>query len=304
MNNYFAKEIVGQTKLKSVVSFYLDSYQKTKIFHPIITYAQKGYGKTTINRIIGKQLNKRFIEVNGASLQKLDSFIEKIIIPYCKDQDITLFIDEVASIGPKISEWLLSVLQFNDNNKSIAKHNDEELEFDLRRFTFLSATTNCEKLPLPFLNRLKKLEFEQYNYNNLAEILKNHSKNIRYLENVDADISTVTRGSPRTTSLLAKDIIKYCNLYNKSSFGKKEWQDLREILGILPLGISNIELQLLKYLAERGPQTLRSIAGKLGLAVQTVSRDIELYLVSSGLVKIDVKREITVHGRNVLNACN
>jgi len=309
MSKYFT-DFIGQKRTKSILGFYLDGYKENKFFPSIFIHATRGSGKTHLMREVGKNLlgengkPKPFVEVNGASIKKLRSFVDTIIIPFvASEQEATLFIDEIHHVDKTVLNWLLSVLAPTKDNRTKASYMDMEFDFNFHKFTFLSASTNAEKLNAPLKSRLKRVEMEEYVESDLIEILNKNSESIVFKDNVEKEIVNVCRNSPREVVQLSKDVIQYSQQKHNKVFNLKDWVQLTAKLGIRPFGISNSECLILHSLNKRGPQTLTALSAMLGLEPATVRRDLELFLLSKGLLCIDGKRSITPLGQEVLKDC-
>jgi Holliday junction resolvasome RuvABC ATP-dependent DNA helicase subunit len=74
-------------------------------------------------------------------------------------------------------------------------------------------------------------------------------------------------------------------------------------LGILPLGLENTELQILKVLKERNICSLTNISAVTGLSTQALRAEFELYPLKHNLMEIvQGGRRLTKHGREYLEA--
>src|SRR6266576_1412528 len=100
---------VGQLPCRRILNFYIERQNCNGFIKPIFLAAERGAGKTKLARLTGDHLvnlsnkkRKKFIEVNGATIQKLDAFVNDIIIPHVNMQESTLFIDEIHSVGRRV----------------------------------------------------------------------------------------------------------------------------------------------------------------------------------------------------------
>lgn len=307
INDYIGTEFVGQERLRRTINFLIDGYKKSPFLDNILLIAQRGDGKTLLCRKIGEALGKKFIEINGSSLNSIDAFVNRIIIPHVSDnQDVTLFIDEFATVSPKVLEWLLSMLQYDAKTKtSHAVHDGITHNFDFNHLTFLAATTNPEKLSNALKSRFRQLEFFPYKHDELVKMLCTYTPHINYVDNIHNEIISVSRGSPRSISLrLAEDIKKYINIKNtnKHIFSAEDWMELKHIISIQPLGLTPNEIKLLQILQE-SPCTVTCLTGKFNMDMATLRKTIELYPLSLGLITINQKREITHRGREIIKTC-
>lgn len=307
--NYIGDSFIGQTELKQTINFLLDGYSKQeekKFFDNILFVAQRGDGKTLLCRKIGECLKKTFIEINGSSLNSITAFVDRIVIPHISNnQDVTLFIDEIAAVHPKVLEWFLSMLQYDSDTKtSFAIHDGVKHEFNFNHLTVLAATTNPEKLPKALKSRFRELEFAPYKNEELKEILKSHTLHVHFQDDTDTEIVNISRGSPRQISLrLSEDIKKYLYSHKKINhhvFDRQDWLNFKNILSIRPFGLKATEEKLLKILSE-APCTVTCLTGKFNMDMGTLRKEIELYPLSLGLITINQKRQITAKGLDVLN---
>ena len=303
-------EIIGQQRVKPTLNFYIESYKKEGGFlKPIFFASPRGCGKTKIARALGRNLaddnnlSKRFIEVNGASIKRLNSFIDEIILPYISaGQYATLFIDEIHSVDQSVLDWMLTILNLPDGVTETKNfHGGIEYSFDYKKFSFICASTNPERLSLPLLSRLKKIELEPYTKPDLIQILHKTIKSISFPEGTDEKVVAVCRDNPRTlVEDIGRDLKLFCMTRNIKSFNNAQWDDFRRLFNIRELGLTSLELQVLHFLRNCGPQSLTSISAKLGIDAVTVRRNIELFLLSHDLIVIDGKRRITGKGQILL----
>lgn len=295
---------IGQKATRRLLNFYIERQNDNGFIKPLFFAAERGAGKTKLARITGDHLfgsdkkRKKFIEVNGSTIQKLDAFVDDIIIPHVNTGQCTLFIDEIHSVSRRVMDFLLSVLQLSTTNQSRAFYDGIEYRFNFHDFSFISASTNPEKLPMPLKSRLKRVELEKYTTSELIQILKRHTPEIEYKENVENDIISHSRGCPR---VVAEDIAKDIMQCGKKQITKSNWDKLKHVLGYKPFGLTTKEIQTLRFLRDCGNQSLTSLAAFLGLDPTTVRRDIELYLLSNGLIKIMATRHLTQKGLECLN---
>ena len=149
------------------------------------------------------------------------------------------------------------------------------------------------------ITRLTTIDFEPYQSDELAEIVKLCSPNIIFEDDaLEAVVSTI-RNNARSAVKRAKEINLYCGAKGRTIFDMACFDDLCDQIGILPLGISFTEKQILQALKECGSCTLTGLSAKLGLSKTSVQRDHELYLLNKNLIEIDGKRKITSHGLEV-----
>jgi Holliday junction resolvasome RuvABC ATP-dependent DNA helicase subunit len=168
--------------------------------------------------------------------------------------------------------------------------------FDFRKISMIFATTELDKMFPPLKDRLTILDFKPYKKEELSQIVAGRLQDIEFEDGLLEDIASTTRGNARSAVKRAKEIEMYCESRNSNLFMREEWDELRSILGIKPLGLTNIEIQVLQILNDRGPSTLQTVAAITGMSRTAIQKDAELYLLQRGLMKINGTREITREG--------
>ena len=303
--SYFP-EIIGQEKTIRKLSFLIEGQRANGFCPPVLFVAKRGDGKTSLARALGRNLvardgtPKKFVEVNGASLKTVSAFVNNIIIPHVNNAEVTLCVDETHSHDNRVRDWILSMLARNKDKTSMATHDGAEIWFNWTQFSFIAATTNPEKLSEAFKNRLERIDLEPYKAEHLVAILLKNTPDITYDENIEHNIVSVVRDSPRQTVHLAEHINQFSAQTKNTRFNKAAWQDLSKKLDIKPFGLTHTELALLRHLNECGGLTLTSLSAKLSLDATTIRRDIESFLLSRNLIQIDGKRFITGRGKEML----
>jgi Holliday junction resolvasome RuvABC ATP-dependent DNA helicase subunit len=161
------------------------------------------------------------------------------------------------------------------------------------------ATTESDKLFPPLKDRLTSVDFDPYSPRELGDILSKCVE-CKIDKKALSSLSLVVRGNARNAMMKAKDINLYSASENISDFTYSEYEKFCDTLGVLPLGISCTEKQILEVLEEQGGCTLSMLAAKTGLSSTALRRDHENYLLRQNLMEIDVKRKITCQGRKVV----
>ena len=306
--SYF-DEMIGQSKTKSVLGFYIDAFEKTEILPHMFIVGQRGQGKTMLATQVAKNLRsktlgrvKPMLTINCSTLKNVRQFIEDIVLQYVRDQHITLFFDEVHEMPVPIQTCLLTVLNPNKHNMNTLRFEDYHIEFDFTKVSFIFATTDPQRVITPLKDRCRMIHMEEYQYDELGEIVKNNSEDLEFDEETLRDIASVCRGNARNATLMAKDnILQFARRHNVSYIDMSIWNRIKGLLGILPLGLENTELQILKVLKERNICSLTNISAVTGLSTQSLRAEFELYPLKHNLMEIaQGGRRLTEAGRKYL----
>jgi Holliday junction resolvasome RuvABC ATP-dependent DNA helicase subunit len=308
--NYF-DEMIGQSKTKSVLGFYIDAFEKTEILPHMFIVGQRGQGKTMLATQVAKNLRsktlgrvKPMLTINCSTLKNVRQFIEDIVLQYVRDQHITLFFDEVHEMPAPIQTCLLTVLNPNKHNLNTLRFEDYNIEFDFTKVSFIFATTDPQRVITPLKDRCRMVHMEEYQYDELGEIVKGNSEDLEFDDETLRDIASVCRGNARNATLMAKDnILQFARRHNVSFVDMNIWGRIKSVLGILPLGLENTELQILKVLKDRTVCSLTNISAVTGLSSQALRAEFELYPLKHNLMEIaQGGRRLTGHGRDYLTA--
>ena len=310
MNNsqkYFP-DLVGQDSVKKKLSFYLDAFHKTSQSPFLLMAGAKGLGKTEFAKAFAKNLynqdgeKRAFLELNCSTIKNNEQFFEQIFLPIIADNEVTILFDECHALPQDLTMAFLTIFNTEANSRKTFEWNEMTFEFNFRQQTFIFATTETDKIFPPLKDRLTNVDFEAYNEEELAEIVKLCAPEVNFTDECLTEVASTIRGNARSAVKRAKEISLYCGANESNHFDMDNFRDLCDSVGILPYGISNTEKQILQILKDVGSATLTGLSAKLGLSKTALQRDHELYLINKSLVEIDGKRKITGRGLELCKA--
>ena len=289
-------DIVGQTIAKRRLGFHLDNYKATNILPHLLFIAPKGCGKTTLAKATARNLvgtdstgkPKPFLELNCSTLKSVKQFINQVVIPHVNHRECTVLFDEASELPKDVSMALLTMLNPNKENRTTFSYEDYTIDFDFRRQSFMFATTEAHKLFHALIDRCDRIDMEEYTLNELGKILQLNLDNEKMTATptVLDDIATILRGNARAAQKMANNMKNYLSRAKKKKFDAGDWAKLKHALGIMPLGLNDIEIQIMKALRERKSCSLTNLAAKIGLTTECIRRDFEMYLQKQNLMNI------------------
>lgn len=297
-------DFVGQGHIKKRLQFYTDAYADTGIFPNLMLKASKGMGKTMIARIIAAQLSracesrfndlKYIMEINCASMKSADDWIPKFLSALNQNKHVTYFFDEFHALPSAVSDWLLTAL---DPDKAVKEVHYGHLKatLDFRKATFIAATTEPQKVFTALANRFQSLELVEYSEDSLSFVIRaNANKGIspETWESFDY-LAKYTRGNARSAADIGREIARYVEVKKVERFGKTEAEDLINILGIFPMGLSRTEFDMLKIIHSRPSVSLTALCAMTGLT-RPAQQESEQFLMKRGLIDIDGKSKLTL----------
>lgn len=315
-------DYIGQVAARKKIEFYLRSYLHTRQIPNLLITSQKGNGKTHLARETSKGLllfnsngevilneqkqlprRKKFLEINCTDIKTMNGFLNDYAIPSIQDSDITVFFDEASEIPPDVSMGLLTIMAPNVAKTQYTFQNTT-VNFDFTRQSFIFATAEPQLVFHHLRDRLKRIDLEEYTQEELALIIQKGAKKVEFEPKVLAEISCVTRGNARNAEDYASEVKTYLGK-DSGSFTMKNWNDLRQILSIAPLGLNASEVKILRILNDSpNGVSLTALAAKMGMSREALQRDYELYLLKHSLISIETGkgRMITPKGQNCLVA--
>ena len=301
--NRFPK-IVGQAIAKRKLDFHLDNFEASSVIPHLLFIAPKGCGKTTLAKAAGQNLMpngvkpKPFLEINCSTLKSVPQFINQVVVPHIHQRECTVLFDEASELPKSVTMMLLTVLNPNPLNRTTFSFEDYVMDFDFSQQSFMFATTEAHKMFHALIDRCDRIDLEEYTYDELAEIIRMNVAAIKLDcdDDVLKEIAPVLRGNARAAQKMANNMKSYLQRTKGKKFTQKDWKALKYALGILPLGISRIELQILRALAEKKESSLTNLSAKTGLTVQCIRQDFELYIQKHNLM------EIATGGRSLTSA--
>jgi holliday junction DNA helicase RuvB len=197
--------------------------------------------------------------------------------------------------------WMLNIINPNKNRKSFNYHDGIRLDWDFCQSSFIFCSTNPEKFSAPFISRLERVDLEEYTDLDLVKILYKNAPDINFSDNVELDIASVCRGTPREIVKISEKIKQFCEVKKQNTFNSENWGELKSRANINYLGLNSHEIKYLLTLKEHGELTLTMLAAKLMLDRTTVQRDIEKFLQQKSLILINIKRLLSEAGYNTVN---
>lgn len=323
-------DVIGQSKVKGQLNFTLRDYIHTRQIPNTIFIAPRGQGKTLIatetakglyqfnddgsvdlnpskaDPNILKPVRKKFVEINCSTLKNVKQFINGVVIPFVQDKDVTVFFDETSEIPHDIAMALLTILPVNRKTSTFA-WDEFVCDFDFRRQSFLFATTESQKVFHALMDRLERVTLQDYNMSELAQILRKTLHNeVEVSDETLLEVATVLRGNARAAEKMSIKIKSFSRegAAKLGTFDLCDWSALCKRLGILPLGLNDIEVNILRYLASSATGTsLTRLSAKTGMSRDSLQKTEEIYLQKHDLMEISTGgRQITHKGLDYLKA--
>jgi len=282
-------EIVGQEKTKAKLNFLLEGFEQTKIMPHLLFVAPRGCGKTMIAQETAKIMNRqKNVIVNCSTIKNVKSFFNQIMLPFVYDKDTTIIFDEASELPRDVTMALLTILNPNTNNQNEFTFEDGTYTFRFNQNSFIFCTTEAQKIFHALADRLYRIDMEDYSYVSLGKIIQNNlkSKNQSIEINVIDEVASVCRGNARQAQSMANQISSYLMSKNSNKLTSGGWSEIKGKLSIYPLGLSEIELNIIKILKEHGEVRLTNLSAKTNLTKDMLQKNVEMYLMRNNLIEV------------------
>lgn len=300
-------DFIGQEGVKKKLEYWIRAHNKGAAMPIMLFLGAKGHGKTqfaeaSFKEFIGENGKpKDHGIVNCSQFNDATQFFTEFIAAI-QGREITCLLDECHCLPKDVQEALLT--PFNPNGETIKpiQWRGEEYELDLKKQTFILATTEPNKILKPLMERLRKVTFERYSDNQIAQIVEKKAKKINIHKSVLKQLAPTCRKSPRTATVAVEEMERFAVLEGTKKFCDKTWKKYCNTMSVKPFGLDDNEIEILRVLAERGNCSLGEVASALNMTPASVQRGIEDYLLNMRFIEIDGKRKITQAGREALEA--
>jgi len=264
--------LIGQDEVKRQLSFYAKAQNKTGVAPFLMMSGAKGLGKTEFAKEYASNLKNKdgskrpFLEINCSTIKNANAFFEQIFLPIVMHNEVTILLDEAHMLPKDLVNAFLTVFNTEKGSYKEYHHAEQIFAFDFAKQNFIFATTELDKLFAPFKDRLTIVDFKPYTVDELSEIVDLVCGEIDFEDGLLSEIAETTRGNARSAVKRSKEVVLYCESNNKKDYAKKDWQAMSYTLGIKPLGLSNIEIEILSILKERGNCSLQMLSAVTGMS--------------------------------------
>ena len=300
--------VIGQYPAKRKFEFYIKAFERTGIVPNIMLTAPKGAGKTMLARAFARNLimpttmePKKYIELNCATIKNLRQFVEMIMIPYMQNEEATFLFDECHMLPKDVTMALLTITNPNKDNFNTFSYEGSDIDIDFKKLTFLFATTEPQDVFHALIDRMERIDLDDYSYDELGQILLLNTEKIRFSGDiVSKHIAPALRGNGRAAQKMATNIKSYVAANKTKTFKLSDWNELCRILDIMPHGLNKTELRYLRTLHREGTVRLYNLAAKLQMTRSAIQSDAETYLQKLNFIEATNNgRQLTIQAKEM-----
>ncbi len=283
------EEMVGQRDVFARLKIAVDAAVKRgESLGHILFDGPPGLGKTTMAMCLPREMDAAFQITSGAVLKA-----PKDLLPYLTNAEerSVLFIDEIHRLPAAVEEYLYTAMEDFRVDLVLGEGvSARTINLHLKPFTLVGATTRAGLLTAPLRDRFHMREqLGFYTTDDLTEILHRSAAKLGVEIDPDAaaEIAQRSRGTPRVANNQLRWVRDYATSKADGHINLALAKAALEMAGVDEMGLGRQDRQYLDTiirLFDGGPAGVDAIAHSMNLETDTLSDDVEPFLLRSEMV--------------------
>jgi len=282
-------EMVGQRDVIERLNIVVDAARKRgEPLGHILFDGPPGLGKTTFATCLPRELNVPFVIASGPAIKA-----PKDLLPFLTNMEerAIFFIDEIHRLPKAVEEYLYTAMEDFRLDIILGEGvNARTINMRVKPFTLIGATTRAGMLSAPLRDRFTTREhLGFYSLPELTEIVRRSGKKLNVTLHDDAAVEIARRS--RDTPRIANNRLRWVRDYADSQSGGNVTLAVAQaallMASIDPLGMDKQDRAYLETIIRvfgGGPAGLEAVAHTMNLEPDTLSDEVEPFLLRSELV--------------------
>lgn len=283
-------QYLGQSEIKEKLGVYVKACNlREEPLDHILLFGPPGLGKTTLAKVIAKELGVKFKITSAPILERSGDLVA--ILSNLKEREI-LFIDEIHRLPSNVEEILYSAMENFAVDMIIGQGaGAKSIRLPLKPFTLIGATTRTSLISGPLQTRfgiVERLDF--YEPKSLADIVSQNAKfvNVPILPEAALEIGKRSRGTPRIVKRMFRRVRDFAQVKNYSLIDIEIVNIALKFLGIDENGLNKLDRKILTHIIkdfDGGPVGIETLAAMTGEDRASLEDTCEPYLIRMGLLQ-------------------
>ena len=292
-------DFIGQDELINNLKVYIQAALKRKeSLDHVLLFGPPGLGKTTLAKIISKEMKVNFKMSSGPVLEKAGDLAG--VLTNLESKDV-FFIDEVHRLRTVVEEYLYSAMEDYAIDIILDKGpNSRSVVLNLNPFTLVGATTQLGKLTSPLRDRFGViLRLDYYTNEDLMEIIKRSANilNIDIDDKGSQEIAKRSRGTPRIANRILRRARDFADIKSNGKINYEIADIALKRMGIDTNGLDDMDRRILNAIIDKfngGPVGVESLSVAISEDPVTIEEVYEPYLIKEGYIQRTTRGRIAL----------
>ena len=283
------EDFVGQSSAHEAIRIAVDAARaRNEPLDHLLLYGPPGLGKTTLARIVARELGVDLRPTSGPAIQKAGDIAA--MLTTMQEHDV-LFIDEIHRVPRSAEEVLYSAMEDFQLFMMIGTGPAaRSVQLAVKPFTLIGATTRYAMISPPLRDRfgmVQRLDF--YASEELERVIARSAEALRVaLDAAGAQtLAQRARGTPRIANRLLRRVRDFADVRADGAITRDVAEHALERLGVDEIGLDDHDRGLLRSLIEGfggGPVGLDTLAAAIAEDADTVMDVYEPFLIQLGFL--------------------